>query len=82
MSMQLDLMRLPDHVKPRSKKRGHAAQPGGGPEGQQCRTCRHLRRLILSKTYLKCGLIETRWTGSEATDVRASDPACIKWESQ
>lgn len=76
------LMRLPDHVKPARKKRGHASTPGSGPAGEACLTCKHLRRLRLSKTYLKCGLMEPHWTRGEATDVLAFDPACAKWEAK
>lgn len=60
--------------------RGHAAIPGTGPEGETCRTCRHLERRELAKTYLKCGLMQSYWTGGGGSDVRAKDPACRRWE--
>lgn len=60
--------------------RGHAAQPGTGPEGETCRTCDHLYRRRYSKTYLKCGLMQAHWTGGRGSDVRARDPACRRWE--
>jgi hypothetical protein len=58
---------------------GHAARPGSGPEGETCGSCSHLYRNRMSKTYLKCSLMRARWTGGGATDVRARDPACLKW---
>lgn len=58
--------------------RGHAAPPGSGPEGETCRSCRHLVRRELAKTYFKCAL--RRRTHGRATDVRAKDPACARWE--
>ncbi|WP_316978030.1 hypothetical protein [Shumkonia mesophila] len=62
----------------RPPRKGHAAIPGTGPEGETCGTCDHLVRRRLAKTYLKCGLIQ--WTSGAATDIRAKDPACSRWE--
>lgn len=62
----------------RTPGKGHAAAPGGGPKGETCGTCEHIVRHTLAKTYLKCGLI--RWTNGSATDIRAGDPACVRWE--
>lgn len=62
------------------KKTGHAWMPGTGPDGETCSTCKHLVRKTMSKTYLKCGLMRTTWTGGSGTDVKANDPACKKWE--
>lgn len=63
-----------------TQPRGHAARPGSGPQGETCRTCKHLARISLGKTYLKCGLMKKRWTGGPGTDVRARDAACQLWE--
>lgn len=64
----------------KSKKHGHAAPPGTGPAGETCRTCAHLHREQLAKTYLKCSLMRRFWTGGYGTDIRASDPACKAWQ--
>lgn len=64
----------------KSKKTGHAWKPGTGPDGETCKTCKHLVRKTMSKTYLKCGLMRATWTGGCGTDVKANDPACKKWE--
>jgi hypothetical protein len=66
-------------VKPKKKKSGHAWTPGTGPQGESCKTCQHLVRKKMSKTYLKCALMRAHWTGGGGTDVRASDPACREW---
>lgn len=58
----------------------YADTPGTGPAGETCKTCRHLYRKMLAKTYLKCGLMERGWTGGGRTDVKATAPACSKWE--
>jgi len=58
----------------------HAAKPGTGPEGETCGSCKHLSRNRMAKTYLKCSLCRANWTGGSATDVKARDPACSKWE--
>lgn len=58
------------------RKAGHAMPPGTGPAGETCGSCVHLFR---AKTYLKCWLRRDRWTGGGASDVRAGDPACVKW---
>lgn len=61
---------------------GYAAQPGTGPEGETCKTCKHLRRKSLAKVYLKCELMRPVWTGGAKTDIKAKSPACAKWEAQ
>jgi hypothetical protein len=65
------------------KKKGaldsHAAAPGTGPEGETCKTCRNLERVRFAKSYLKCGLMRSHWTGGPGTDVKAGDAACSKW---
>lgn len=65
-----------------SRKKGHAAPPGSGPDGETCGSCAHLTRVVFAKTYLKCGLRRATWTGSYGTDVRAKDSACSKWEGK
>jgi hypothetical protein len=61
-------------------KRGHAARPGTGPEGETCGSCKHLARRQMSKAYIKCGLTKATWTGGPGSDIRAKDPACSRWE--
>jgi len=63
-----------------TQKRGGADKPGTGPQGETCKTCRHIYRNEMAKTYLKCGLMRAVWTGGPATDIKASWPACSKWE--
>lgn len=65
-----------------SKKNGYAWQPGTGPEGETCGSCQHLYRNRMAKTYLKCGLMQSVWTGGAKTDVLARSPACKKWEAR
>ena len=60
--------------------KGHAGTPGLGPKGETCGSCGHLARVRRAKVYLKCALMEERWTGGPATDVRAKDAACLAWE--
>ena len=61
-------------------KRGHAARPGTGPEGETCATCHHYPIKRMSKAYRKCALTKATWTGGGGSDIRARDPACEKWE--
>jgi hypothetical protein len=60
---------------------GYARPPGTGPKGETCKTCAHLYRNHLAKTYLKCELNRAAWTGGRKTDVLASAPACEKWSA-
>lgn len=62
--------------------RGHAGSPGSGPKGESCKTCQHLCRIKMGKTYLKCILTKSQWTCGPGSDVRAKDAACWKWESK
>ena len=57
---------------------------GRGPAGETCGTCRHLVRTgnnLKQRAYLKCGLLQHRWTHGPATDIRASWLACEYWEA-
>lgn len=66
-----------------SNKRGHIQPPGTGPAGKTCRDYLHLSRSYgHAKTYLKCALARRYWTGGTATDVRAGDDACNRWEAK
>lgn len=64
-----------------TRPNGYAAPPGTGPAGETCKTCRHIYRNQMSKTYLKCELNRAAWTGGAGSDIRASAPACRKWEA-
>ncbi len=75
----MDMFGTTDPAQPSARKRGHAAWPGTGPVGEKCMTCNHIVRHRRSKTYIKCGL--TNWTHGPATDIRANDPACDRWDS-
>jgi len=66
---------------PAKYKTGHAAAIGSGPAGETCGSCEHLFRNRMAKTYLKCDLMRSVWTGGAGTDVRAGDAACSKWEA-
>lgn len=57
-----------------------AAPPGTGPDGETCKTCKHICRIRLAKNYYKCFLIKHLWKGSKRTDVLTRSPACNKWE--
>lgn len=60
--------------------KGHAGAPGTGPAGETCKTCQHLTRRKMGKTYLKCSLTRAIWTSGQGSDIRARDAACCKWE--
>ena len=62
--------------------RGHAAPIGTGPTGESCGTCARLWRGAGAQAYLKCALMREIWTRGGATDVRARDAACRRWEPQ
>lgn len=60
--------------------RAYAAEPGTGPKGESCRSCRFYTLVHYSKAYRKCGLRITSWTHGPGSDILASSPACSKWE--
>jgi hypothetical protein len=65
----------------RKRKGGYAALPGTGPEGEKCKTCRHIRRVMGgNKAFPKCALI--RWTKGPGTDIKVGSPACSRWAPQ
>lgn len=64
----------------KSAKQGYADIPGTGPEGRQCRHCRHAIAHHMAKTFYKCRLV--RATGSIRTDILIATPACRKFEER
>lgn len=63
------------------KKKGYAARPGSGPEGERCNTCKHYW-VSSNGRFRKCELIRRHWTNSYGTDILAKSPACKFWERQ
>ena len=59
--------------------RGYAAKPGTGPDGETCKSCHHYALRQMAGTYRKCAL--TKWTRGPKSDIKASSPACSKWEA-
>lgn len=67
---------------PARKNSGYAAPPGTGPANETCRSCKHYtyNETRTTRTYRKCNLMRTIWTHGPGTDIKASSPACSKWE--
>tara|TARA_Y100000310_G_C20029973_1_gene511333 strand:+ start:142 stop:429 length:288 start_codon:yes stop_codon:yes gene_type:complete len=70
----------PGNIRP--LKKGHAGQPGTGPEGETCKTCEHYVKRVYSGTFRKCHLTIKTWTKGKGSDIRAGDPACEFWENK
>jgi hypothetical protein len=90
---QLPLFRVeptlfgPMEIEPKPKrpvnKRCTPAPSGTGPEGETCKTCRHLARdKHHDYVHLKCGKVEHLWTRGAATDIRSGWAACSEWEEK
>ena len=65
--------------------RGYVMPPGGGPEGETCKSCEHSaikQRKAGSGAYWGCALFgaQAGWTHGPRTDIRLRSPACVKWE--
>lgn len=74
-----------EQARERKKRRepelkGYAALPGTGPEGETCKSCKHYTVRQFAKRYLKCGLMKAHWTSGRGSDIKASAPACRRWE--
>lgn len=65
-----------------TKPNGYAAEPGTGPQGETCQSCKYIARKDCANTYLKCWLRRKQWTGGTGTDIRAKSPACRFWEKR
>jgi hypothetical protein len=67
--------------RPQAKGRQGFKRPtqiyGFGPENKTCKTCLHRYTFVRGRRYYKC----TQWhlTGSVASDIRLSWPACGKY---
>lgn len=79
----MDLFGNDDIEPPKKRKRratrpnGYAANPGGGPRGKTCRSCKHKVR---RDRYLKCALSAPNWTNGTGSDILARSPACGLYE--
>jgi hypothetical protein len=89
MNLETDLFGLapvqPPPKKGRSaQKSGYAALPGTGPEGETCKTCAHYVSTCPGgrKRFPKCGLMRSRWTHGQGTDIKAGSPACREWRKK
>src|SRR5688572_21485722 len=67
-------------TKRRMDPKGYAALPGTGPAGETCKSCEHYTIRRFSKGYRKCMLTRATWTCGPGSDVKASSPACSRWE--
>ena len=70
---------------PMSKRRatpanGYAYEPGTGPAGEFCRTCKHAASVPGGRrNYWKCKLVDRGWTHGPGSDIRLKSPACKGW---
>jgi hypothetical protein len=64
--------------------KGYAAQPGSGPRGEKCGSCRHAIGTghNTARTYYKCELLRPYWTSGYGTDILLKAPACRFWANQ
>lgn len=70
---------------PHPHRKGHAADPGSGPDSETCGSCDHYtRRSNISghKIFRKCWLMKEHWTCGPVSDIRAKDPACRYWTAE
>jgi hypothetical protein len=65
-------------------RKGYAATPGTGPQGETCGTCEHSvgRGSPGLKIFYKCELLRHCWTGGYGTDILLKSPACRYWEKE
>lgn len=63
-------------------RKGYAAIPGTGPQGETCKTCENARRCNEggAKQFYKCILIKHAWTGGYGTDILLKSQACRYWQ--
>ncbi len=72
---------LPKVGRGRSIRKGFAAMPGTGPDGETCGSCAHCYFVQPNvKRFYKCRL--TKLTHGAASDIKKRSPACARWEAQ
>jgi hypothetical protein len=80
-----DLMILPPSalLGTKVRRRGHAGNPGSGPKGETCGTCKAYRTVQGGRsTHPKCHLERANWTGGPGSDIRKRDPSCEFWKGE
>jgi hypothetical protein len=65
-------------------RKGYAATPGTGPQGETCKTCAHAfgNGNYGQKVFYKCALLKHCWTSGYGTDILLKSPACRYWEKE
>ena len=72
----------PEKKRKDTVQRGYAWQPGTGPEGETCRSCKFTRRIsCYSKPFYKCEKNRQSWTSGRGTDILLRAAACKFWET-
>lgn len=74
--------RKPQPARKPPQLKGHAWAPGTGPPERTCKDCAHYVIRHEAKTYRRCWLMRASWTRGSASDIRACDPACLKFEEK
>lgn len=77
-------LNMPSLPRKATRKNGYAAPPGTGPADKKCKDCTH--KVTCSngakKSWIKCELRRSTWTGGPGTDILANSPACAKFEAK
>jgi hypothetical protein len=78
------LVGMPQQKRKPTQPKGYAALPGTGPEGKTCRDCKHKHTMSNTgaKSWIKCELMRAAWTHGPGSDIRASSPACRRFEAK
>lgn len=71
-----EVVTVPKRGKHYVQPRGYFYNPGTGPAGETCGSCKHLANFGRWK---KCDLAPI-WTGGRGTDILVSAPSCKYWE--
>jgi hypothetical protein len=61
---------------------GYYMQPGSGPAGETCRTCKFGASTGNKGKYKKCLKMRHAWTNGAGSDIKLRSPACSGWEKE
>lgn len=69
-------------LKGRKLVTAYPAEPGTGPSGETCKTCKFKVKIRMGGVWYKCEKMRPHWSCSARTDIKMRSAACSYFEGR